>query len=96
MSDYVIPEMQAGMPRVCFSGTFRRDRQYMHVQANEMGWLIVGWPREKPDVVVVGSDTDGVTAKEKAARKYGIAVITEEQWPSVMLTGEIPRDTGGR
>lgn len=79
------------MPRVCFSGTFRRDQGYMRAQAEEAGWIIVGWPREKPDVLVIGAFTDGVTGKEKGAKNYGVPIITEDQWPHVMFTGEILR-----
>ena len=77
------------MPKVCFSGTFKRDRRYMQAQAEEYGWDIVGWIGDGPDVLVVGSETEHETQRETAARKKRIPIVREEEWPELMMTGDI-------
>jgi len=73
-------------PLVCFTGTLDRSRSALITEAKSMGWETINSPSPYTDVLVA-ADPLGTSAKLKAARQNGTAIVTCEEWSILMADG---------
>lgn len=79
----------SGNPLVCFTGKLPVSRQQMIDSAKDAKWDVTDEPSPFTDVLVA-ADPNGQSAKLKKARQCGTVIVTCEEWPIIMITGELP------
>jgi hypothetical protein len=81
--------VRSGRPVVCFTGAMDRPRKELLAEAVAAGWDTADSPTSAITVLVAAA-VHGKSGKLVYARKNGIPIVALEEWPSVMLDGELP------
>lgn len=86
----VVNPRDTSKPLVCFTGTLPgKTRKEWIEEARELGWETTNEPSRFTDVLVAG-DPSAASAKLKVARKFSTAIVTSEEWLSLMNDGVLP------
>jgi DNA polymerase-3 subunit epsilon len=67
---------------ICFTGSMTSPRDVLELEATSAGLVVGGLTRQTR--LLVAADPDSLSGKAKKARDYGIAIVTEPGFRSLM------------